>query len=95
MELTKKEQEYLIRLRDLHRAYKLTFQKRGSARQVLGDLFTATINEPKMLNLKHTHPEILAVFREGRRSIGQHIQFMMNEENFTEDAFKTNLTEEN
>jgi len=94
MELTSDEQVYLNKLRDLHRAYKLTFKSRGLSRQVFDDLMTATVDEPKMLNLKHPHPDALAVFREGRRSIGQHIRFMLDEKNFTEDAFKQNLSEE-
>lgn len=95
MDLTEKEQSYLNKIRDLHRAYKVTFKSRGMSKQVLEDLMTATIDEPRMLNVKHSHPEILAVFREGRRSIGQHIKFMLDDKNFTEDAFKQNLTEEN
>jgi len=94
MELTRSEQKYLTKIRDLHRAYKVTFKKRGMSARVLDDLMTATVDEPKMLNLKHAHPEALAVFREGRRSIGQHIRFMLDESNFTEDAFRQNLTEE-
>ena len=94
MDLTDQDQQHFQKLRDLHRAYKRVFKSRGLSQTVYEDLMAATVHEPKMLNVKHPHPEILAVFREGRRSIGQHIKFMMDENNFTEDAYKKNLTEE-
>ena len=91
--MTKEQWVRFNELRELHRAYTICFKKRGAAKTVLNDLMTATVNEPKMLNIKHPHPEMLAIFREGRRSIGQHIAFMLDPMNFTEDAFHKNLKE--
>jgi len=92
--LNENELALLEKLRDLHRAYRATFKKRGLSQKVLIDLKLATVDDPKRLNLTHPHPETLAVFREGRRSIGQHICFMLDDQNFTEKGFIKILTEE-
>jgi len=94
-ELTPEESARLEELRQLHRAYQFVLGRRGLAKRVLTDLMTATVEEPLMLDVRHPHPEALALFREGRRSIGQHIRFMMDPANFTETAFVKNMMEEN
>ncbi|MBW1989419.1 MAG: hypothetical protein JRI97_07720 [Deltaproteobacteria bacterium] len=76
----------ITQLRDLHRAYRRVFMRRGAAKEVLRDLERRTY-----LNGTRFHPDMVnpaenAIFQEGRRSVGLHIRFMLDPENFTDEA---------
>lgn len=88
------KQKRIAELQDLHKDYVRIFQKRGSAKRVLEHLYEVGFMWDITLIQDESNADTGMAFREGRRSMALHIRYMLERENFTNEALTKKIAEE-